>query len=150
MNLHIEESSSFEDVEITIKCPSVDKELSVLIEKIRLYGFAILCTKQETTYLIKPADIFYVESIDNKTYVYCKREVYCSDLKLYEMEDKLPSNLFIRVRKNCILNMNYINNFKSRLNGKIEARLENDEQIEIARHYVVELKTKFKEMGART
>ncbi len=148
MKLHIEESSHFEEVDITIKCPSVDKELSKLIEKIRLYGFALFCRKDETTYLIKPSDIFYVESVEDKTYVYCKQEVYCSDLKLYEMEDKLPSNMFIRVRKNCILNMNYISNFKSRLNGKIEACLNNDEKIEIARHYVTELKTKFREMEA--
>ncbi|MEG0692123.1 MAG: LytTR family DNA-binding domain-containing protein [Oscillospiraceae bacterium] len=149
MKLHIEESSDFEEVDITIKCPSVDKELSKLIEKIRLYGFALLCRKDETTYLIKPSDIFYVESIDDKTYVYCKQEVYCSDLKLYEMEDKLPLNIFIRVRKNCILNMNCINNFKSRLNGKIEACLDNEEKIEISRHYVVGLKTKFTEVEAR-
>ena len=146
MKLHVEESSDFAEVDITVKCPFVDSELAQLLEQIRLYGFALKCKKEEDTYLVKPMDVFYVESVDDKTFVYCKDEIYRSELRLYTMEEKLPANLFVRVKKSCILNLGYIDHFKSSLNGKVEACLANGERIEIARHYVNELKARLKEM----
>ena len=142
LKLNIEESSEYNDVTITIKCPLVDDELQKLIEQLRLYGFALQCRKDQNTYYIKPDEIFYVESVDDKTYVYCSNDVYRSDMRLFSIEEKLPSTVFVRIRKNCILNINYIKSFKSKMNGKIEALLENDERVEIARHYVSYLKDK--------
>ncbi len=40
----------------------------------------------DRTYSLVAKDLYYVESVDNKTFLYNQKEVYESDLKLYEIE----------------------------------------------------------------
>lgn len=75
----IEQSEEYSDVEITIHCSTIDKQLERLIEQIRLYGFALHGKKDGTTVLIAPEDIFYFESIEGKTFIYKDKEVYAGD-----------------------------------------------------------------------
>jgi len=71
MKLSIEQSSENREVEIIVKCPYLDDELERLIAQIRLYSFTISGKKEGVSYILKPEDIFYFDSVDNKTFVYC-------------------------------------------------------------------------------
>ena len=52
--------------------------------------------------------VFYVESVDQKTFVYAEKAVYRSRLKLYEIEKILSSGDFLRVSKQVIVNVRKI------------------------------------------
>lgn len=146
MKLHIEQSDTYKDVDITIRCSTVDAQLERLIEQIRLYGFALHGKREGTTMLIKPEDIFYFESIDGKTFIYKEKEVYNSDLRLYEIEERFCRGIFVRISKATILNIKKLKGFRTKLNGKLEAQLLNGERLEVNRHYVPELKQRLSEM----
>lgn len=60
---------------IFIKCGQIDLVLEKLIKEIRLYGFSISGKKDGETHSIKIENIFYFESVDEKTYIYCEMEV---------------------------------------------------------------------------
>lgn len=147
MKLSIIESEEFNDVEITIRCRGVDKPLERIIEQIRLYGFALQGKADGKTVFIHPAEIYYFESVDEKTFIYCKSNVYGSDLKLYEIEERLSNGNFSRISKSVIINICVIKAFKGMLNGKMEAVLDNGEKLIVSRHYVSALKNKLDEMG---
>lgn len=83
-------------------------------------------------------DIYYIEVIDDKVILYTKKETYTSKYRLYALEDQYPS--FVRIHKSMIVNIDKIRSFKSCLNAKIEAQLDNGETIEINRTYVKALK----------
>ena len=132
MKFTIEQSSDNNEVEINIKCGQIiDEKLQKLIDQIRLYSFSIVCKKGKEIYQISLKDAYYIESVEEKTFVYLEKEVYESNLKLYELEEQL------------ILNIEKLQSVKPLINGKLEANLKNNEKILINRHYVPEFKKKF-------
>ncbi len=142
MKLLIDQSPDNEEVEITIKCGIIDPALEQLIAQIRLYSFSIAAKKDGRTFSVSLKDIYYFESIDNRTFLYTEREVYECDLRLYEVEAQITKTDFVRVSKSCILNVRMLKSVRALLNGKMEAELENAERVIINRHYVEGLKRK--------
>ena len=139
MKFTIEQSSDNNEVEINIKCGQIiDEKLQKLIDQIRLYSFSIVCKKGKEIYQISLKDAYYIESVEEKTFVY-----YESNLKLYELEEQLKNTSYIRVSKSIILNIEKLQSVKPLINGKLEANLKNNEKILINRHYVPEFKKKF-------
>lgn len=142
MKLSIEQSSENREVEIIVKCPYLDDELERLIAQIRLYSFTISGKKEGVSYILKPEDIFYFDSVDNKTFVYCEKEVYEARLTLTEIEEKMKNTAFMRVSKSSILNVAKLTKVKSYINGRLECYLNNGEKLIASRHYVQSLKAK--------
>lgn len=142
MKLTIEESLDNNEVEITIKCGVMDNRLRRLIETIREYSFSIQCKKNNEIYTIPLEDVYYIESVDKKTFIYCKSEVYETTNTLINLEEKLTNTSFIRISKSCILNISYLQNVTPLWNHRFEATLKNDEKLIITRHYIEELKNK--------
>lgn len=75
--------------------------------------------------------------------IYCKDKVYETNLRLYELEKQLDEQLFVRISKSIILNLNKLDSIRTLLNGRYEAVLINDERLIITRHYVSSFKEKF-------
>ncbi|MGZ7441942.1 LytTR family DNA-binding domain-containing protein [Paenibacillus sp. TH7-28] len=143
MKLIIDQSLDHEDVEITIKCRLIDADLEKLIAQIRLYGFAITGKKDGASYPLRPEDIYYFESIDDKTFAYYEKDVYECSLRLYELEQQFAQADFARISKSCILNIMKLSSVRALINGRFEARLDNGEKLFINRHYVQGFKQKF-------
>ena len=93
-------------------------------------------------YLIDPEEVFYFESVDQKVFAYCEREVYEIKKKLYELEEELPEETFIRAAKSSILNLDKIKSLSPAFGGRFEALLKNGEKTVISRQYVGVLKKK--------
>lgn len=146
MKLNIKQSEEYREVEITICCRELDPSLERLIKQIQLYGFALQGKKDKITTLISLEDIFYFESIEGKTFIYKEKEVYECNLRLYEIEEKFCKGIFVRISKATILNVNKLQSFRTKFNGKLEAQLINGECLEVNRHYVPELKQRLLEM----
>ena len=142
MKLLIDQSPDNEEVEVTIKCGLIDPGLEKLIEQIRLYSFSVIAKRDGKTFQIRLGDVFYFESVDNRTFVYTEQEVYECGLKLYELESQVAKANFVRISKSCILNVMTLKNVRALLNGKMEAELENGEKVSVTRHYVETLKQK--------
>ncbi|RRJ64281.1 LytTR family transcriptional regulator [Paenibacillus oralis] len=143
MKLIIDQSLEHEDVEITIKCRLIDADLEKLIAQIRLYGFSITGKKDGASYPLRPEDIYYFESIDDKTFAYCEKDVYECSLRLYELEQQFAQADFVRISKSCILNIMKLSSVRALINGRFEAKLDNGEKLIINRHYVQGFKQKF-------
>ncbi len=143
MKLFIEQSDIYKETEIIIHCSSLDHTLQKIIEQIQLASCVLTVRKADRTLLLKPDTVYYLESVDDRTFVYTEKEVYTSQMKLYELEEVLKQSCFVRISKSCILNINYLESVRSLLNGKMEALLSNGEHIIVNRHYVPEFKRKF-------
>ena len=88
-------------------------------------------------------DIFYVESVDLKTFVYAEHAVYQAKLKLYEVEDFLSKDDFMRINRQTIVNVKRIKSFAPAGNGRFQATLTNDENLIVSRQNVTALKEVF-------
>lgn len=143
MKITIDQDEKYKDIEIHICCNAIDEKIEKLITQIRTSVFFIIGKKDNRSFQIQIEDIFYIESIDNKTFIYIGNEVYESNLKLYELEIKFKDTNFMQISKSCILNIDKLSSVKALLNGKYEAHLINDEIVIISRHYVNDFKRKF-------
>lgn len=122
----------------------MDERLSRLIEQIRLYSFSVTGMKDGIVSMIPLEQIFYFDSVENKTYLYVEKDVYQCDKKLYELEQLLKETTFVRISKSCILNAEKVTEVKAQFNGRLEVKLLNHEKILVSKHYIKEFKEKFK------
>lgn len=89
---------------------------------------------------IELKDIYYIESVDNKTYICMQKNVFESKLKLYEVEELTQNTKLFRCSKAMILNLSKIRSVSPSVNGRFEAKLLNGESVIISRQYVPNLK----------
>ena len=80
------------------------------------------------TYLCKPGNIYYIESVDKKSFLYTKDGCYETKYRLYELEEML-GRFFVRCSKAMIVNLRKIKTMKSDIGGRMETTLLNDEHI---------------------
>ncbi|PIC66668.1 LytTR family transcriptional regulator [Sporosarcina sp. P21c] len=135
IRLKIEESTTFQEIEITIKCPEVDERLSRLIQQINQMMYSFTVTQDDAVYSIPSSDVLYIETVDNASFLYTQEDVYESELKLYEFENQLKNTRFLRVSKHMMVNTSKIESVRALLNGRFEATLENGEMVIVNRHY---------------
>ena len=143
IDLIIDECEDYKKVKITIKCPKIDNRLAHLIEQIKQYEITLTGRKNDSIYSLAANDLYYIESVDNKSFLYDQKEVYESGIKLYEFEHLVEGTNFIRISKNLIVNTSYIESVRALFNGKFEATLTNGEKVIVNRHYVKAFKMKF-------
>ncbi|MCI7768166.1 MAG: LytTR family transcriptional regulator [Oscillospiraceae bacterium] len=140
MKITILDPSPEEEDEIIIKCRHIDDGL---IRMLREYGGSdgrLKCRKDGKIFFIPPKEIFYFESVDDKVFVYCEKEVYEIGSKLYELEELLPCHDFMRSSKSSVLCLEKIKSLAPAFGGRFEALLSNGEKVIISRQYVPELK----------
>ena len=147
MKFILEQSDEWSEVEIRVRCGQIDKPLEKLIDQIRLYGFSVIGEKDGETYSINLEHIFYFETVDNHTYVYCENNVYECKQKLYELEARLEAMNFQRISRSCILNIYKLLSIRTLLYGRMEVTLENGEKLIVNRHYAEVLRQKIEEQG---
>jgi len=94
-------------------------------------------------YPLPVSDIFYVESVDMKTYVYAEKTVYRSMLKLYEVEEILNKSDFLRISKQVLVSVKKIKSVAPAGDSRFQATLTNGEKVIISRQYVPALKERF-------
>ena len=131
-----------EDEEIVVKCHEIDDEIMSVVEKLRQSDSVMLGSKDGEVFRISLKDIYYIESVDNKTYIYLKQSVFESKLKLYQIEEITQSTKLFRCSKSMILNIAKIRSVSPSVNGRFEAKLLNGEVVIISRQYVSALKAK--------
>ena len=105
--------------EIIVNCHEIDDEVVSIVNMLRKSENVLLASKDNKTFRISIKDIFYIESVDNKT---------LSGTKLF------------RCSKSMILNIAKIRSVSPSVNGRFEARLTNNENVIISRQYVPNLK----------
>ena len=139
MKVHLEQVKSKEEEEAIIKAVSVTDEITGAIELLEGESKGIAVSQDDKVFIIKVSAIYYIESVDKKTFVYTKNACYDCKYRLYELETML-GGYFMRCSKSMIINLKKVRNVKSQLSGRIDATLINDETVVISRGYVKEVK----------
>lgn len=127
---------------IKIGCHKVDSNVKEIVNFIKSRQGSIDVKNGEMKYNIPIVDIFYVESVDDRTFIYLSGDCYETAHKLYELEEILNERRFIRISKSVIVNLLKIECVKPALNGRYLCHLTNGEDVIISRKYVPKFKEK--------
>lgn len=141
MKLLLKENTNIEETIIEVTYKIYDRKLQKLIDFVQEQEVDLPGKYRGETHFINMRDIFYIESVDNLTFLYTKDLVYESKEKLYFFENQLMNTSFLRISKNTILNMNYLKGVSVLPNYRLEATLLNSEKLVVNRHYTNNIKT---------
>lgn len=139
MRVRFEQVDSPEKEEALIRAQIKSDDIKAAIEILEGNQRKIPLIKDGNNVFIDISALYYIESVDKKSFVYTKQNCYETRLRLYELEETLGA-YFLRVSKSMIVNLRKIKGVKSDISGRMEATLLNDEKIVISRSYVKEIK----------
>ena len=125
---------------IEIGCHTENSKVREIIRFVKGLEGSVSGSKGEKIYEIPIVDIFYIESVDNRTFIYSAKDSYETGLKLYEFEDLLRDRGFIRISKSVVVNVMKADSIKPAFNGRFLCKLTNGEDVIISRKYVSEFR----------
>ncbi|MBU5461398.1 LytTR family DNA-binding domain-containing protein [Lachnoclostridium sp. MSJ-17] len=129
---------------LEIQCHQISDEVREIVAFVKSRQGQLTATADERQYEVAVTDIFYIEAVDNKVFLYTKNKVYETRQRLYELEEVLREKHFLRVSKSTLLNLMKVSSIKPALNSRFTAVLPSGEQVVITRKYVPELKKALK------
>ncbi len=142
LKITVEESESNNEIEVIIKCRKKNEKVDKLISAIQLNSQTVIGKSEGITYFLLLDIILYIDTVDEKVFIYTKDKVYETNLRLYELEEMFLHTGMIRVNKSTIINLMKVDHVSPMLNGRIKAVLINGETIIISRQYVQNFKKK--------
>ncbi len=130
--------------QVQIHCHEITEEVREIVSFVKSRQGQLTGIQEGNQYEIPMPDIFYIEAVDNKVFLYTRQQVYETKQKLYELEEILTEKHFLRIAKSILLNLTKVKAIKPALNGRFTAVLQSGEEIIISRKYVPELKKALK------
>ena len=139
MRVDIEKVDSYDEERAVLSLVEVTESIQSAIDILENNCRVISARHEGKTVVCRIDKIYYIESVDKRTYIYTKDQCLETQYRLYELEDILNHN-FCRVAKAMIVNIRKIKSVKAEFNGRLRAKLLNEERVIISRSYVKKLK----------
>lgn len=142
LKLTINQHKAIPETEIIINCPEIDQRVRNLIDYIRQYSVSLPGAIDNMCFRVPLDTILYIESVDRKTFFYDKHRAFRNSDSLTVLENKLENTLFVRISKNCIVNITHITSTYNCENHKLGILLDDGERLIAGRTYAQKLQAK--------
>lgn len=141
MDVSIEKVKRDEKELVLIRCHAVTDEVNEIVSYIKSRQGSLSGTKDNMQYEVAVPDICYIESVDGRTFLYTKDQIYETPYRIYELEELLKSKHFRRISRSMLLNLMKIRSVRPAFNGRFSAILQSGEEVIISRSYVKDFKS---------
>ncbi len=134
--------------EIIIRCKEINDDVLKLQSLINGIGKSreMELHLNGNDYFIAIDEILFFETDGNKTAAHTADKMYYTDMKLYELEERLPRS-FMRVSKSCVVNLKAVASLKREITGICEASFpKTSKKIFISRSYYKPFREKITEI----
>ncbi|HQO02096.1 MAG TPA: LytTR family DNA-binding domain-containing protein [Spirochaetota bacterium] len=125
---------------------SVDKALSLIYNNgtfmSKLSQIGLSFKQGENHYLLSYNDIIYITSHGKHSIIHTEGRDFETAILLKDMEQKVPKNIFMRIHKQCIVNISFISHLQYLIGGQYEMFLKDNEHtsLTVGRKYARDLK----------
>lgn len=128
---------------------TVDEETTAVLERLRDTLRYIEGTYEDRKVTIALTDIFYIETVDRKTFAYTKD--MCVEIKeaLREILEEYSKIGFVRISKSAIVNIYKIKKLQGDINMRVIIFLKNDEKLVMNRSYKNEFYERLNDLQGR-
>ena len=144
MDLKVTQITKSETETLEIRCHKVSDEVREIVSFIKSRQGMISGKIDGNICEIPILDIYYFESVDNRSFAYTASDNYEINMRIYELEELLRHGSFVRIQKGMLVNLLKIKSIKPGLSGRYVALLKNKEEVIISRNYVPALKKTLK------
>ena len=133
---------------ITIDAPELTEEVQNIITYISNISnkqSQIIADKDNKIYILELKDVICFFSKDKYNYVRTVNGIYRIKMKLYELEEVLDKNDFIKISNSCIVNINQVECFDISILGTIVVKLKDDTKENVSKRNIKKVKQMLKE-----
>ncbi len=134
MRLELEQIDHGED-EVILRYREMNGQVEAIAAIARGMDPRICASMDGVRLLLRPEEIFYVESVDGGNFAYLADQVCRVSESLGELAAYYGGRGFFRCSKSMVLNIHKISRLKSEPGNRIRATMENGEQVMISRKY---------------
>lgn len=99
---------------------------------------------EEKTVNVDAMEVYYLESVERKIFLYAKEQVFRYDGNLAELDSDLKNTDFVRISRTCIMNVSHLKEIRQLQNSRLEAVLDNGEKLIVSRKYLKDIKNAFR------
>ena len=136
MKLEIRKVPESEPETVEIRYHWITEEIREIVSFVKSRQGQLSATRDGQRFEVPVVDLFYAESVDDRVFLYTASDSYEIRMKLYELEELLKNQSFLRISKSMLVNLMKIASVRPALNGRFSALLKNGEEIIISRKYV--------------
>lgn len=141
MKVEVNVDKNCEETKIVIYTKNIEDKIVKLIENLQnkeaeqLNGF-----KDNEMYLLNQNDIETIYTEDGKVFARENENKYLIKKRLYELEEILNPNKFVRISNSEIVNMKKVKKINLKLSGTIILHFTNDNKTYVSRRYLKKIK----------
>lgn len=141
MQIEIKIDNEFKEPKAVIFTDKVTDEITELVRQLSDERSSIIAGfKDGTAELLENNDIFRIYASNGKVYAETANDTFTLRLRLYEAEQRLDSQLFVRISNSEIINLKKVTNFDLSFVGTICVKLSNGTVTYVSRRYVAKIK----------
>lgn len=135
----VKDSDEFVEVHAEEKTDLVNQIEELVSNDSNINGVNINGYLENDIVPIKLKEIYSFYALDNKTFVRLENKEYQVKFRLYQLEEKLPSN-FIKINKSRIINRDFIGKFDVSWSGTLLVEMKNNDKDYVSRRLIKQVK----------
>lgn len=129
---------------VIIEYPRWSESVDTLVKKIEGIDMSFTGRVEDRSVNISISDIYYIENVERKLFLYTREEVYRFDGSMSDIEGRIVETGLVRIGRTCIMNTEHLREIRQLKNSRLEAVMDNDEKLIVSRKYLPEIKKIFK------
>ena len=95
MDIKIEKIGAENREQVLIRCHAVTEEVREIEAFVKSRQGSLSGMQDKKQYEVAISDLYYIESVEGKTFLYTKEQVYETSYRIYELESLLKANAFL-------------------------------------------------------
>lgn len=129
---------------VIVEYPEYDKSVDNLINKIKNMSISFTGKSDGKTVSIDISDIYYIENVERKIFLYSREDVYRYDGSMADIDSSIAETDLVRISRTCFMNVSHLKEIMQIKNSHLEAVLDNGEKLIVSRKYLKDIKKIFR------
>ena len=129
---------------VIVEYPEYDKSVDNLINKIKNMSISFTGKSDGKTVSIDISDIYYIENVERKIFLYSKKDIYRYDGSMVDIDSSISETDLVRISRTCFMNVSHLKEIMQIKNSHLEAVLDNGEKLIVSRKYLKDIKKIFR------
>ena len=128
---------------VTIEYPEMTESVRGLVKRIESLDVSFAVNFDGKQLRIALSDVYYLETVDRRVFLYTKRDVYLLGASMAEIERIAEGSDLVRISRTCVMNTSHLTEIRQLKNSHLEATLDNNECLIVSRKYLRDIKRRF-------
>lgn len=141
MQVEVNIDSEYTEPKIIILTAAMTEEVSRLVKRLSEdFPKMLAGIRDDKCELLEPAEVIRIYAASGKVYAVTAKGEYILRRRLYELEEQLEGNGFVRISNSEIINLKKVGHFDLSFTGTIYVKLSDQTATYVSRRYVSKIK----------